>query len=231
MKLKLTLKYVLTFLALTFMMHEAHEIVHTAVGRLICGCWGMRDFNVWDVCIGCSEQNPYSVIATFAGPIFSFSMMWIGTFVMNKAKSDNQKAIGFSLIFANIPFARIFTAATGGGDEVWGLNLIVQNQPVAWIVGFVIVLAITLYPLYKSFKIIENESPIVWFLVFFMIPTYIDQWVVLIILNTLLGKGFLSSYWILGSPIFVTIWTITMALLFTITRKNIYKLVDSDKLE
>lgn len=87
MKLKLTLKYVLTFLALTFMMHEAHEIVHTAVGRLI------------------------------------------------------------------------------------------------------------------------------------------------IIMNTFLEKGFLSSYWILGSPIFVTIWTITMVLLFTITRKNIYKLVDSDKLE
>ena len=52
MKLKLTSQFVLTFLALTFLMHEAHEIVHTSIGRLICGCWGMRDINVWELCKG-----------------------------------------------------------------------------------------------------------------------------------------------------------------------------------
>ena len=62
MNLKLTPKFILTFLALTFVMHEAHEIVHTTIGRLICGCWGQRDFNVWGLCGDCSEQNPYSII-------------------------------------------------------------------------------------------------------------------------------------------------------------------------
>ena len=127
MKLKLTPKFIMTFLALTFVMHEAHEIVHTSIGRLICGCWGQRDFNVWGLCEGCSEQKPYAIISTFAGPIFTFIMIWIGTILISKTKTENQKAIGFSLIFANMPFARILTASMGSGDEVWGLNQLLKN--------------------------------------------------------------------------------------------------------
>lgn len=229
MKLKLSPQFVLSFLALTFLLHEAHEIVHTAIGRMICGCWGERDFNVWDLCKGCAEQKPYSVIATFAGPAFSFAMMWVGTFLMSKTNSNNKKALGFSLVFANMPFARIFGAATGGGDEVWGLNLVLKDLPLAWIIGVVIILAIIIYPLYTSFKLIRNESPIVWFLVFFMIPHQIDQWVILIIMNTILEKGVLSAYWIMGSPILVTLWTIFITSLFFLTRKNIYLLADDQQ--
>lgn len=224
MKLKLTLKYVLTFLALTFILHEAHEIVHTTVGRIICGCWGQRDFNVWSLCGDCSEQKPYSVISTFAGPVFTYIMIWIGTYLMNKEKNDHQKALGFSLVFANMPFSRIFGAITGGGDEVWGLNLVLHNYNLAWLIGVIIILAIIIYPLYKSFKLIKNESPIVWFLVFLILPGNIDTWVVLIILNSLLQKGLLNGYWILGSPVFVTVWTILVTFAYTLTRKNIYKL-------
>ena len=96
MKLKLTFKYVLTFSALIFIFHELHEIVHTLTGRLICGCWGKRDFNGWGLCEGCSEQNPFSIVATFTGPIFTFIMIWIGTFLIGQNKTDNQKALGFS---------------------------------------------------------------------------------------------------------------------------------------
>ncbi|NMH29318.1 hypothetical protein [Flavobacterium silvaticum] len=227
-KLQLTPTFVLPFLALTFVMHEAHEIVHTAVGRLICGCWGKRDFNVWDLCEGCPEQNPLAVLATFAGPAFTFTMIWMGTFMMEKAKNNRQKAFGFSLIFANIPFARIFGAATGGGDEVWGLNLIWQNHGLAWLAGLVIILTITFYPLYKSFKVIGNESPIVWFLVFFILPTYIDQWMVLIIMNSILGQGLLDQYWILGSPMLVTLWSVFVALVFLFTSRNVSELIEKD---
>lgn len=230
MKLKLTLPFALTFLALIFVMHEAHEIVHTAIGRLICGCWGTRDFNVWSLCGNCAEQKPYSVIATFAGPIFTYLMIWAGVYLMNKAK-DSQKALGFSLVFANMPFTRIFGAVTGGGDEVWGLNLALHNYNLAWFIGTIIILAIIIYPLYKCYTLIKNESPIVWFLVFLLLPGQIDTWVVLIVLNSLLQKGLLSSYWILGSPILVTIWTAGITLAYILFRKNIYKLADSKKTE
>ena len=146
MKLRLTPKFVLTFLALTFLLHEAHEIVHTTVGRIICGCWGQRDFNVWSLCGDCAEQKPYSVISTFAGPVFTYLMIWIGTYLMNKTK-DTQKALGFSLVFANMPFTRIFGAVTGGGDEVWGLNLTLHNYNLSWALSTIIILAIIIYPL------------------------------------------------------------------------------------
>jgi hypothetical protein len=224
MKFKLTPQFVLTFLALTFVMHEAHEIVHTSIGRLICGCWGERDFNGWGLCNGCFEQNPISILATFAGPIFTFIMIWIGTFLIGQDKSDRQKVMGFSLIFANMPFARILTAAIGGGDEVWGLNQLLKNHPLAWTIGLLLILAITIIPLVKSFKLIANKRKIGWFLLFFLAPTFIDLLVVLGVMNTLLEKGVLSDYWILGSPIIVTAWTVFVTGLFFLTKNNIYKL-------
>ena len=47
MKININLRTILAFIALVFVMHELHEIAHTAVGRVLCGCWGPRDFNVW----------------------------------------------------------------------------------------------------------------------------------------------------------------------------------------
>ena len=226
MKLKLTPQFILTFLALTFVMHEAHEIVHTSIGRLICGCWGQRDFNAWGLCEGCSEQNPISIISTFAGPIFTFIMIWIGTLLIGETKSENQKTFGFSLIFANIPFARILTASLGGGDEVWALSELITNFNIAWATGLISIVLITFYPLRKAFKLIENKKKILWFLGFFLLPTFIDLLLVLGVMNTLLEKGILSNYWILGSPVIVTVWTFFVIGIFVITKNNIYKLTD-----
>jgi hypothetical protein len=225
MKLKLTPQFVLTFLALTFVMHEAHEIVHTSIGRLICGCWGERDFNAWGLCNACSEQQPYSIISTFAGPLFTFIMIWIGTNLIGKTKNERQHALGFSLIFANMPFARILTASFGGGDEVFGLNIILDNHSLAWAIGLTLILIITMVPLYKAFIVIENKRRIGWFVLFLLAPLFIDILVVLGLMNFLLENEILSDYWILGSPMLVTHWTAIVTLTFLLTRKNIYSLV------
>lgn len=230
MKIQLSLKYVIAFLALTFLIHEAHEIAHTTVGRLICGCWGQRDFNVWNLCEGCPVKNPISIVSTFAGPILSFSIIWLGAYLTGRDKTEQQKAMGFSLIFASTPFARILTASLGSGDEVWGLNYLIENHGAAWIIGLLVVVAITIIPIVKAFKLIENNKRIGWFLLFFLAPTIIDILVVLGILNILLSNGVLSDYWILGSPAIVTVWTILVIGIFFLTKKNIYALsVPTDK--
>ncbi|MGH7586860.1 MAG: hypothetical protein ACREMH_11475 [Gemmatimonadales bacterium] len=36
-------RYVAACVALLMVIHEAHELAHTAVGRLLCGAWGPRD--------------------------------------------------------------------------------------------------------------------------------------------------------------------------------------------
>lgn len=224
MKIKLTLHYVIAFLALTFVMHEAHEIVHTSVGRLICGCWGQRDFNAWGICENCSERNALANLATFAGPLFTFSMIWMGAFLISQQRTDKQKALGFSLIFANLPFARILTAALGSGDEVWGLSLVLSDRTAGWSVGLLLVLLFTIYPLVKAFLFIKNKQQTGWFMLFLLLPIVIDVLVVLGVLNFLLQSGVLSEYWILGSPMLVTLWSLFAVAVFVLTRSGIYKL-------
>jgi len=225
MKLRITLNYVLAFLSLVFVMHEAHEIAHTAVGRMICGCWGQRDFNSWGVCEGCPERQPLAILSTFAGPLFTFTMIWAGVNLIGKNRSDRQKAIGFSLIFANLPFARILTASMGSGDEVWGLNNLLGNKTFAWPLGLMLVSMLSLFPLWKAFKLIENKRKVGWFLLFLILPILVDISVVLGLMNTLLAKGIFSKYWILGSPKIVTVWTGVVTGLYILTNRNIYNLI------
>lgn len=224
MKLKLTFHYVLTFLALTFVMHEAHEIVHTSIGRIICGCWGQRDFNVWGLCDSC-ETNPYGILATLAGPIFTFIMVWYGSSLLDK--NNNQKVFGFSLLFANMPFARIFNPMFGGGDEVVVVDSLLNNWNLSRIIVFILIILIVAYPLLKAYKQIENKYKIGWFLMFLLLPMVFDLLIVLGVMNTLLEKGVLNEYWILGSPVLVTVWTGMVTLIYFLTRKNIYKLTEN----
>ncbi|MCA6361556.1 MAG: hypothetical protein IM638_00830 [Bacteroidetes bacterium] len=223
MKIKLTFQYVLTFLALTFMMHEAHEIVHTSVGRLICGCWGQRDFNVWGLCDSC-ETNPYGIFSTIAGPVFTFVMIWFGSFLLDN-NNQNQKALGFSLIFANMPFGRILNPIFGGGDEVVVADTFIDNWDLSRIIVLILIILIVAFPLIKAYRLIENRHKIGWFLMFLLLPFIFDILIVLLGMNTLLAMGVLSKNWIFGSPVLVTVWTITVTLIFVLTRKNIFKLI------
>lgn len=223
MKIKLTLKFTITFLALTFVMQEAHEIVHTTVGRILCGCWGKRDFNVWELCSSC-DKNPLKYISTFAGPLFTFIMIWLGYSYLGKTKTTHQKSFGFALIFANMPFARLLNPMLGGGDEVVVLMTFFDNYKLSRIIIFTLITLIVFIPLRQCFLTIENKNRLAWFFLFFIAPVALDLIIVLGLMNTLLNKKILSNNWILGSPILVTLWTALVVLLFFSTRKNIYSL-------
>jgi len=224
MIIKLTFKFIVPFIALVFIMNEAHELVHTSVGRLICGCWGHRDFNVWGLCENCISEHPFALSATFAGPVFTFIMIWIGALYIGEGKSSKQKSFGYAFIFANMPFARIFQALTGSGDEVWGLNQILHNRSLAQIIGFSAVFLITIFPLYKVYVLIQNKGRVWYFILFFLAPVLLDQIILLGIMNGILAKGLLGEYWILGSPLLITVWTVVMLGIFIFTRQHIYQL-------
>lgn len=225
MKLRITPQYVLTFLALTFMMHEAHELVHTSIGRIICGCWGQRDFNVWGLCDSC-DTNPYGILSTLAGPVFTFIMIWYGSYLLDKNNNQNQKAFGFSLIFANMPFGRILNPIFGGGDEVVVVDSLLDNWNLSSNIVLVLIILIVAYPLLRAYKLIENRYKIGWFLMFLLLPFVFDILIVLVGMNTLLVMGVLNDYWILGSPVLVTFWTLLVTLIYLLTRKNIFKLTE-----
>lgn len=217
-------RFVLAFVALMFVMHEAHEIAHTTVARLICGCWGERDFNVWGICAGCAEAHPWVVLSTFAGPLFTFALLGVGAALLKPAHPDRQKSLGLALVFANMPFARILTATLGGGDEVFGLTKLLHNHALAWAIGLPAILLLCAVPLYRAFRTIDNRARVALFLLFFLAPVALDLVVVLGGLNSLLAKGVLSQYWLLGSPVLVTAWTALVTATFFLTRRGIYLL-------
>ena len=225
MKLQFSWKYLLAFVPLLFIMGETHELAHTSVGRFICGCWGQRDFNVWGLCKGCKDTYPLlSILATFAGPLYSFIWVWIGYFLLGKNRSNTSKIWGISIIGANILFARILTSLLFSGDEVYGMRRLTDSFYLSWILGLTIVLCLSIPPLVRVYRTLANEKKNLWFIGFLMVP-FITVLVIGISLNTALKNGIWNEYWILGSPKIITYWLFLMLVLFIINRKKINLLI------
>ena len=224
MKLTLTWRSAAAFVALLFFMAEAHELVHTGLGRLLCGCWGTRDFNVWSLCASCATGHPgQQFAATYAGPLFTFAMGWWGYFLLDPRHPVAHRSLGFALVFANIPFVRILGALMGGQDEVYALSKELPYS-VAWPLGAAFVLLATVPPLVRAFRALRPQHRIWVFLGFFLLPTALLAAVVLGALNTLLASGFLASYGILGSPILITCWTVLVGAALGLTYRHLFTL-------
>ena len=224
MKIKISAGFAIAFVALRFIMHDLHELVHTSIGRIICGGWGQRDFNTWSLCEGCIEKNHWAVLATFSGPLFTYMAIWTGVYLLLQKKDHPMKSAGFALIFANNPFARIFTAAMGKGDEVFGLKTFLRNTSLAWICGLLIVLLFTICPLYASFITITNKKRAIYFIIFLLFPMLLDSVLIFGVMDPLLNANVLSNYWILGSQVLVTVVTLFFLVILLLTRKQLLRL-------
>ncbi len=225
MKVSLTPKNSIALLSLSFIMQETHEIAHTVVGRIICGCWGKRNFNLWGLCSGCSEVEPLSILATSAGPFYTFSIIWIGYFLLFKS-SPKLKSIGFALIIASMPLSRILTPIFGSGDEIYALNKLWNNHTLAWIVGLLFVFALVIPPVVKVWNVIGNKRKILWFIGLLLVPFLMTGAIVFGILQSLLlENGVMNAYWILGSPKLVTVWLTFLIIVFTVFSKSISTLL------
>ena len=223
MRLKLSPKYIFAFLLLVLLMLELHEIAHIITGRVICGAWGTRDFNVWRLCEGCELKHPFSWIATLAGPLFSFILMWLGMWLLYLKCADSQ-AIGFSLVFANIPFGRISQAMLGCGDEmVVNRHLLKANFSHTQIVLIcsAVLLALGLPPIIKAYRVISNKLAWMYLLGFLTLPLVFILSYVLSLLNYLLNNGVLSNPGVMGTPLLITAHTFMVLVLLMISRRNL----------
>jgi len=224
MRVKLSPKYIITFLLLVIVMLELHETVHIVVGRFICGAWGARDFNVWGLCEGCQEKHPLAWISTLAGPVFSFAMMWLGMFLLY-AINPKKKALGFAFIFSNIPFGRISQAMMGSGDEMVVARHLLKNgfshNQIIWICSGVVLLA-GLPPIIGAYKVLTNKRKWVYFVGFLTLPLVFILTYVLTALNSLLNSGFLSAPWVMGTPLLITAHTFIALALLIILRRNLF---------
>ena len=226
MKVSLTPKNGTALLFLCFIMQETHELAHTTMGRIICGCWGKRNFNLWGLCSGCSDEKSLSILATYAGPFYTFSIIWIGYFLLFKS-SPKLKSIGFALIVSSMPFSRILTPILGGGDEVYALNKLLDNHSLAWAAGLTLVFVLVIPPSVKLWNVIENRRKALWFVGILLVPFFMTGAVVFGLLQSLLlENGIMNDYWILGSPKLVTVWTLSSIIVFTVLSKSISTLLE-----
>ncbi|GAA4451984.1 hypothetical protein GCM10023189_14640 [Nibrella saemangeumensis] len=217
MRTTITTRYLIAFTALFLVLHELHEQAHTSVGRLLCGCWGPRGFNVWHLCETCSMNGAYP-LALMAGPLFSYALAWTGYYLMGQADRQ-RKALGFSLVFGSVMQARLLTAVMGGGDEVTLFRLI-TDQPVLgrWL-GLTVTVLLAAPPLWRAFRQLPRPKQVVYWLGFAFVPLIVEAVVVFKGLDGLLQQGIGAEPGLLGMPMLVTVWTGLMALILIPTHR------------
>lgn len=206
-RFNLDVRWLAGFIALFFVHNEAHEIAHTAVGRAICGAWGPRNFNSWQV--ACQELRPALVFVPIAGLAVSYGLLWIGYSQLKSTKSPTRRSIGICLVFAAMPFGRIYTVAQSAGDEMVLLRgLFPELDPaLRLVVGLSIVLLLVGPPLYRAFLTLPRQRRALIFTGMLLFPYALFEILVLRVANPLLERGVLASDGILGAPLLVNLWT------------------------
>lgn len=161
--------------ALSWLCLGAHELIHHATGRIVCGTWGGMTLSTFVLPNACPPGAAW--IAALAGPALSWALIYAGIAL--------RGPIGLFLIFANLPLARIVTVATGGGDE-----RIVGRALFGDAAAFPAMLAITLLlavpPLADAWRRLPRRHRIAGFAALLVLPLLWDLFFKRMLLGALL---------------------------------------------
>jgi len=167
MTIPLTWRYLLAFFCLGTLLGISHEFAHHFAGFLICGQWGYKTFNSFELAAGCEARHASTVwLATLAGPVlFNYIPMWIGFFKLRRPDAG-EKLLGFSLILAAVPLLRIVPNLWWSNDEAWIVSgLFGRSSASFWAMNALIWL-LTIPPLVASWNAIGNRWRLPVFLLF-----------------------------------------------------------------
>ena len=231
MRLVLSFKTILAFLALSFVCHEIHELSHTTIAWLQCGCWGSRDFNAWTICASCSEDVD-TIWATVAGPFFTYVMVWTAWWLMSPLRSIRMQSFGFALLWANLPFARLFTVLMRGGDEGVIARTITGQQilPIdLWFMEIIIVLLLLLAAIIRAWYLLLIKRRVLVFISYLLLPMLIQFFTMHKLGNDLLKRGLLSQYDLSFSPALVFAWNVFWLLILALCFKYNARLLKWDE--
>ncbi|HYI11634.1 MAG TPA: hypothetical protein VEK57_21430 [Thermoanaerobaculia bacterium] len=206
------------FLAFSFLLlavHEAHELAHAIAGRLLCGEWPVRDFNSWHFTSDCASWLP-----TASGPAFSYALMLAGGLIAARAGTPSRWA-GVALIFAANPFARLFTAVMGGGDEmVVGQRMagLSTRTPALRIIVAAVVALLCIAAIAAGWHGIAGlKRRGLWFTVVLLWPMVLTGVGLFVLGNGLLRANVLVSPAIAGAPLLVYLVSALAAVLAAMT--------------
>lgn len=203
----MTAKWFAAFSFLLLAVHEAHELAHAVTARIVCGGWPVRDFNAWVAPCG-------SWLSTAAGPLFSYALLLLGALLRNRAA-------GVALIFAANPFARIFTAAMGGGDEMVVAQRLLgfsERTLSLRLLVFVIVALICGTAIVAAWRKMDDFAKRgLWFPILLLWPMVLTGVALFVIGNRLLHAGVLDHVGPGGAPMLVTLVSAVAAVLAVAT--------------
>ncbi len=224
MKTNINLKYTVPFMFLTILCGTSHEFVHHFVGAAICGGFGYKTFNYFELYPGCEEASQFWLLATYAGPIFTFILMWIGLYQIRQT-SQKKKQLGFALIFANFPLNRILFALLGGNDEQYASSILFgSDNPIAFWLTNICIWLFTFPPLYYCFISIKSSMRIRWFISYLLLPLlfviffagfFLEDWL-------LLKKQFMADT-VIGIPYLILLVEAISIAGYYFTRKYLYE--------
>ena len=133
--------------------------------------------------------------------------------------------MGFLLIFSSIPLGRISEAMQGAGDEmVVSRHLLQQDfsRTEMILITTILLFSLMVPPLIKAARLLTNKRPWLYLLGFLTLPLIFILLYILVGMSLVLNTGFLSTPWIMGTPLLITIHTLLAIFLLWLFRKNLY---------
>lgn len=202
--LRLTWQYLAAFAALTVLCGTSHEFVHHFAGAAVCGAFGTKTFNSFDLAPGCAA-NPWRLWPTVAGPAFTFALMWGGA-AMLRGADEARRRLGLALVFANFPINRLFFVLVGANDEQWVARQLFGPSRAAFWATVLLVWAVALPPLVAAVRALGNRPRAAWGAGFVVLPfVFVVLFAGLLLENYLLLDRRVLAAPVLGVPLLIVL--------------------------
>lgn len=139
------------------------------------------------------------------------------TYPARKPKSI-RAGTGSALIFAPLPFARIFTAMMGRGDETTFVRAMVGDDASggAAVFGAGIVLTFRVPPIAIAWNRLVRIGRAHWIVGLCVLPMVARGLYVRLLLNRILSSGYLSTPIVGGSPLLIVVHTAAVPVLLAL---------------
>jgi hypothetical protein len=155
--LPFTFRTLASYALLLYVCGAAHEMAHHFTGAIVCHQFGRMTFNLFVTSDSCTG----TVAPQAAGPLLSYIVGWIGALLL---LTGRKQLLGFGLIAATLPYMRMLSAWTGGGDESVIARQLLGAGNHKLLVSAVVT-AIVLPPLVIAYRSLSNERrPLIYFL-------------------------------------------------------------------
>lgn len=230
MKLKLPLLYFVSFLALTFIIHELHDWAHSLTATVISGCWGPRVFDSWKFCTETGISSGNIMLAMLAGPLVNYIILWTGWQKMQEGNTLAEQSLGCSLVLAALPLNLLLAASSGGGDLTAGLRLIFTHSDhrLVSLAGLLITVVLCVPPLIKAFVVLPWwKGRLFFYPIFLVVPGFLDRWFVGKVLNAWLTKANIPED---TAYFYVIAWTVLTLLILVFTYSKLKHLISDEEL-